>query len=92
MSGTTFRMQKILAESIMTESPELIETIIANPEIRRFAEELWKDVGRLLTAVQESKTEEVINYIKDVQEKLAKHSDTKESYKKLTKMAKVVEK
>ena len=92
MSGTTFRMQKILAESIMTESPELIETIIANPEIRRYAEELWKDVGRLLTLVQESKTEEVINYIKDVQEKLAKHSDTKESYKKLTKMAKVVEK
>ncbi|MEK6932100.1 MAG: prephenate dehydrogenase, partial [Thermoproteota archaeon] len=27
MSGTTFRVQKILAESIMTESPELIETI-----------------------------------------------------------------
>ena len=60
MSGTTFRVQKTLAESIMTESPELIETIIANPEIRRVAEELWKDIGRLLTAVQESKTEEVI--------------------------------
>ena len=92
MSGTTFRVQKTLAESIMTESPELIETIIANPEIRRFAEELWKDVGRLLTAVQESKTEEVINYIKEVQEKLAEHSDTNESYKKLTKMVKAVEK
>jgi len=92
MSGTTFRVQKILAESIMTESPELIETIIANPEIRKFAEELWKDVGRLLTAVQESKTEEVISYIKEVQEKLAKHSDTNESYKKLTKMVKAVEK
>ena len=41
MSGTTFRVQKTLAESIMTETPELIETIIANPEIRRVAEELW---------------------------------------------------
>jgi len=92
MSGTTFRVQKILAESIMTESPELIETIIANPEIRRFAEELWKDVGRLLTAVQESKTEEVINYIKECQEKLAEHTDINESYKKLTKMVKAVEK
>jgi len=92
MSGTTFRVQKTLAESIMTESPELIETIIANPEIRRSAEELWKDVGRLLTAVQESKTEEVINYIKECQERLAKHSDTNESYKKLTKMVKAVEK
>lgn len=92
MSGTTFRVQKILAESIMTESPELIETIIANPEIRRVAEELWKDIGRLLTAVQESKTEEVTDYIKDCQERLAKHTDINESYKKLSKMVKTVEK
>ncbi len=92
MSGTTFRVQKTLAESIMTESPELIETIIANPEIRRVAEELWKDIGRLLTAVQESKTEEIITYIKECQERLAKHTDTKESYKKLTKMVKSIEK
>ena len=92
MSGTTFRVQKTLAESIMTESPELIETIIANPEIRRVAEELWKDIGRLLTAVQESKTEEVVNYIKDCQDRLAKHTDINESYKKMTKMVKAVEK
>ena len=92
MSGTTFRVQKTLAESIMTESPELIETIIANPEIRRVAEELWKDIGRLLTAVQESKTEEVINYIKECQERLEKYNDINESYKKLTKMVKAVEK
>ncbi len=92
MSGTTFRVQKTLAESILTESPELIETIIANPEIRRVAEELWKDIGRLLTAVQESKTEEVVNYIKECQDRLAKHTDINESYKKLTKMVKAVEK
>ena len=92
MSGTTYRVQKTLAESIMTESPELIETIIANPEIRRVAEDLWKDIGRLLTSVQESKTEEVINYIKECQERLAKHTDLEESYKKLTKMVKSIEK
>jgi len=92
MSGSTFKVQKTLAESIMTESPELIETIIANPEIRRYAEDLWKDVGRLLTAVQESKTEEVIDYIKQCKERLSKHSDIDESYKKLAKMVKVIEK
>jgi len=92
MTGTTIRVQKILSESIMTESPELIETIIANPEIRRVAEELWKDIGRLLTSVQESKTEEVIEYIKECQERLAKHTDINESYKKLTKMVKTIEK
>lgn len=92
MSGTTFRAQKLLAESIMTESPELIETIIANPEIRKVAEEFWKDVGRLLTAVQESKTEEVVNYIKACQERLSENTNLEESYKKLSKMVKTIEK
>jgi len=42
--------------------------------------------------VQESKTEDVINYIKGVQEKLSEHTDLNESYKRLTKMVKAVEK
>jgi len=92
MSGTTFKAQKILAESIMTESPELIETIISNPELRRVAEEFWKDVGRLLTAVQEGKTEEVVNYIKSCQERLAKNVDVEASYKKLTTMVNSISK
>jgi prephenate dehydrogenase len=92
MSGTTFRIQKTLSESIMTESPELIETIITNPEIRRVAEELWKDIGKLLTAVQESKSEDILEYITECQNRLAKHTDTNESYKRLTKMAKAIEK
>ncbi len=92
MSGTTFKIQKTLAESIMTESPELIETIIANPEIRKVAEELWKDIGRLLTAVQESKTEEVTSYIKECQERLGEHADLDRSYKNMTRMFKVIEK
>ena len=92
MSGTTFRIQKTLSESIMTESPELIETIITNPEIRRVAEELWKDIGKLLTAIQESKSEDILDYINECQERLAKHTDTNESYKRLTKMAKAIEK
>ena len=92
MSGTTFRVQKTLAESIMTESPELIETIIANPEIRRVAEEFWKDIGKLLTAVQESKTEEVIEYIKACQARLSANTNLDASYKRLTKMVNAVEK
>ncbi len=92
MSGTTFKVQKILSESIMTESPELIETIIANPEIRKVAEEFWKDIGRLLTAVQEGKTEEVVNYVKSCQERLDKNTSLEASYKKLTTMVNAIEK
>ena len=92
MSGTTFKAQKILSESILTESPELIETIISNPEIRRVAEEFWKDIGRLLTSVQENKTEEVINYVKNCQEQLSKNVNLEDSYKKLTTMVNAIDK
>ncbi|MEM3065209.1 MAG: prephenate dehydrogenase/arogenate dehydrogenase family protein [Candidatus Nitrosotenuis sp.] len=92
MSGTTFKVQKILAESIMTESTELIETIISNPEIRKAAEEFWKDIGRLLTDIQEGKSEDITNYIRAVQEGLAKNSNLEESYKKLNTMISAIEK
>ncbi|MBM2852791.1 MAG: prephenate dehydrogenase, partial [Candidatus Nitrosotenuis sp.] len=92
MSGTTFRIQKILTESIMTESTDLIETIISNPEIRRAAEELWKDIGRLLTDIQENKSEDITNYIRTVQQGLAKNSNLEESYKKLNVMINAIEK
>ena len=92
MAGTTFKAQKILAESIMTESPELIETIISNPEIRRVAEECWKDVGRLLTSAQEGKGEEIIEYINTNKEKISQNVDLEKSYKKLTKMVNTIEK
>lgn len=76
----------------MTESADLIETIISNPEIRRVAEEFWKDIGRLLTAVQEGKSEEILLYIKSCQEKLSENSDIESSYKKLTTMVNAIEK
>ena len=92
MSGTTFKAQKIIAESILTESPELIESIISNPEVRRFAEEFWKDVGRLLTDSQERKRDEIINYINSSKEKISKNVDLDKSYKKLSTMIKAIEK
>ena len=92
MAGTTFKAQKIISESILTESPELIETIISNPEIRRVAEEFWKDVGRLLTDAQEGKSEEIIAYINSSKEKISQNVDLDKSYKKLTRMVSIIEK
>ena len=92
MSGSTFKVQKIVTESILTESPELIETIISNPEMRRYGEELWKDIGRLLTDSQEGKSEEIIEYIKSSQKRISKNIDLDKSYKKLSSMIKIIEK
>jgi len=92
MAGTTFKAQRIVAESILTESAELIETIVSNPEVRKYGEEFWKDIGRLLTNSQEGKSEEIIDYIKSSQEKISKNVDLEKSYKKLSAMIKTVEK
>lgn len=92
MAGTTFKAQRIIAESILTESPELIETIVSNPEVRKSGEEFWKDIGRLLTNSQEGKSEETIDYIKSSQEKISKNVDLEKSNKKLSAMIKTIEK
>ena len=92
MSGSTFKIQKIVTESILTESPELIETIISNPEMRKYGEEVWKDIGKLLTDSQEGKSEEIIDYIKSSQKRISKNIDLDKSYKKLSAMIKIIEK
>jgi len=92
MSGSTFKIQKIVSESILTESAELIETIISNPEVRKFGEEFWRDVGRLLTDSQEGKSEQIIDYIKSIQNKISENTNLDKSYKKLSAMIKIIEK
>ena len=62
----------------------MIETIISNPELRRYGEEFWKDIGRLLTDTQEGKSEEIQNYIKTSRDKISKNVDLNKSYKKLS--------
>ena len=92
MSGTTFKVQKILAESILTESPELIETIISNPDIRLVAEGFWKDFGNMLTFAQEGKTEDIVKYVNTCTENLSKNTNIHDSYKKLTAISKLINK
>jgi len=92
LAGTTIKAQRSIAESILTESAELIETIVSNPDVRKYGEEFWKDIGRLLTNSQEGKSEEIINYIKSSQEKISKNVDLEKSYKKLSAMIKTIEK
>ena len=92
MSGTTFKAQKIIAESILTETPELINTIISNPELRKYGEEFWRDIGRLLADSQEGKREDVMNYVKACQEKISKNVDLNKSSKKLSNMVNLIDK
>ena len=92
MAGSTFKAQKILSEGIMSESPQLIEAIISNPELRRIAEEFWKDMGRMLTSVQDTKIEEIVNYINTCKERLDANSNVADSVKKMAAISRVLDK
>ena len=92
MSGTTFKAQKIICESIMNESPELLETIITNPEIKKISETFWKDLGRIITYIQEGKTDDIINYIESCKNRLEKNVDFHDSYNTLLSMVSLIEK
>jgi len=49
-------------------------------------------VGKLLTDSQEGKSEEIIDYIKSIQQKLSENVDLDKSNKKLSGMIKTIEK
>ena len=60
--------------------------------MRKYGEELWKDIGKILTYSQEGKSEEIIDYVKSSQTKISKNIDLDKSYKKLSSMIKIIEK
>ena len=66
--------------------------ILSNPEIRRVAEEFWRDIGLLLTSAQEGKSDEIVSYINSNKEKISENVNLEKSYKKLTKMVSIIEK
>jgi prephenate dehydrogenase len=64
----------------------LIESIISNPEVRKYNEEFWKDLNMLSALAQDKKTDEIQNYIRASQEKISKNVDLDKSYRKLSAM------
>ena len=64
----------------------MIESIISNPEVRKYNEEFWKDLNMLSALAQDKKTDEIQNYIRASQEKISKNIDLNKSYKKLSSM------
>ena len=53
----------IIPKFVYATKHDFDEVIISNPEIRKVAEEFWKDDGRLLASAQEGKSEDIIEYI-----------------------------
>jgi len=49
-------------------------------------------LGRILTYIQEAKSEQIIEYVTTCQKELSKNVNLEESYKKLTTMVNAIEK
>lgn len=91
ISGTTFRVQKILTESMMQESRELIKTLISNPELKEKAEEFFEIFKEMVVSIQESKTNKILNHFQDCQKHLSQKTQLHKSYDKFVQWTEVLE-
>ena len=56
------------------------------------AEEFWKDMGRMLTSIQDTKIEEIVTYINACKERLGTNSNVATSKKKMAAISRVLDK
>lgn len=78
VGGTTFGIQSILAESVMTDEPDLIAALLQeNPYARSY-------MARYLKAAQElARTKKLKPLLKRTKQGLRRHANLKESYRRL---------
>lgn len=92
VSGTTFRVQKVITESIFMESPELIQTLITHSGVKKVARKFWKSFGKKLTLIESSKTDKILRDIRSCQNSLSQKTSLENSYKKFTKITETLRK
>ena len=52
----------------------------------------WKDMGRMLTSIQDTKIEEIVTYINACKERLGTNSNVATSKKKMAAISRVLDK
>jgi prephenate dehydrogenase len=87
VAGTTFAIQSMLAQSVMTDEPELIVALIKdNPHARRYIRQYLKQATELA-----SSSEELLKLrLKKVRTRLQKQTDIEASYKLMYEMIEIL--
>lgn len=81
VGGTTFGVQSILAESVMTDEPELAAALLHdNPYARAYVAKYLKGAQKL------ARTKNVESLVKKIKHDLQKQADLPESYRRLYRM------
>jgi prephenate dehydrogenase len=84
VAGTTFRLQSILAESIMTDEADLISVLIRdNPYARRHARQFLRMASRIATLASKKDPSKLESRIRKVKRQVEKKGNPQSSYKRL---------
>ncbi|HEX2614107.1 MAG TPA: prephenate dehydrogenase [Nitrososphaera sp.] len=84
VSGTTFGLQSLLAESILTDEPDLIVALIKeNPFARRYIKEYLKVASATEKLVSAKSSKGLKADIQKSRSKFQKYQDLKQSYRRL---------
>jgi len=84
ISGTTFGLQSLLAESILTDEPELIVALIKeNPLARKYIKEYLKVASATEKLVSAKDSKGLEADLRKSRSRLQKHQDLQQSYRRL---------
>lgn len=84
VSGTTFGLQSLIAESILTDEPDLIIALVqANVYTRKYVLQYLKDATNLAKLVVSKDNSVLKSDLREIRSKLEKSQDLHESYKRM---------
>jgi len=91
-SGSTFKIQCIVSESILTDDPVLLNSLLMdNPFVKKEIKNLNKKFLNYYQIINEKEDKKLINHLNTIKFSLEKHHDLNSSYKKMYKLIKSLE-
>jgi prephenate dehydrogenase len=84
VSGTTFELQSLIVESILTNEPDLIVTLIQeNPFARKYIKQYLKEASIVARMASSKDSKKLKADLQEIRSKLQKWQDLQQSYRKM---------
>lgn len=84
VSGTTFGLQSLLAESILTNEPDLVAALIQeNPYTKNYIKHYLKEASAIAKMASANDSEKLKDDLRKVRSKLEEWQDLEQSYKRM---------
>jgi prephenate dehydrogenase len=84
VSGTTFGLQSLIAESILTEEPDLVIALISeNIYAKRYINQYLKEVAELARLAVQKDNKDLKDELQKVKSNMQKRQDLQQSYNRM---------